>query len=489
MNILSKYVLFVFLLPIFFVLHSYSEYYDLVPLEPALRLTFWYLIASAAFMLIYYIFLKNIRKAGLMTFLTMSYHFFFGSVQDLMNKYFPNSFATKYSFILLMSLVLFIAAILLLKRGKQHFTRVTLYLNLVMLVIILVDTSLLWIKMARKQSAEIIPEETILHCDTCPTPDIYLLIADAYPGKLQFKNILNYDNSRFEDALKQRGFYITDSSFSNYNFTFFSMSSLLNFNYLRTVSGSIRDIQNIPAGSKVLKNSLVLRFFKNEGYSFYNFSPFDFVDNRTKTKPTFWINDTRPVTSQTFLSRLNRDLGYHLVTTFKVRPINPYPIDQDLKNNEILYAETIKAAKTTSKTPKFIYTHLTMPHNPYYYDSTGTAIPLDKLTKEYAFDRKAAVQYIVYTNRKFLSLIDTILASSPKPPIILLLSDHGFREIKEEEYRNTMFLNLNTVYFPDKDYTGFYRGMSNVNLFRLLLNKYFGQKLPFLKDSAIFLSD
>jgi len=79
----------------------------------------------------------------------------------------------------------------------------------------LADAGLLWIKAAGKRSADIIPEEKLVRCDTCSVPDVYLIVADAYPGRLQFKNIFDYDNSLFEASLKQRGFYIADSSLSN----------------------------------------------------------------------------------------------------------------------------------------------------------------------------------------------------------------------------------------------------------------------------------
>ncbi|MBM3417072.1 MAG: hypothetical protein FJY20_11690 [Bacteroidetes bacterium] len=313
-----RYVLFVFLLPFFFVLHGFSENFDLVPLKPALRLTFWYILVSAAFLLVYRLVFKSVVKAGLMTFFTMSYHFFFGGMQDLLNKYFHQSFVVKYSFILPVSLTIFLFVFYILKRSKRQFTRATLYLNVVLLVFILADAGLLWIKAAGKRSADIIPEEKLVRCDTCSVPDVYLIVADAYPGRLQFKNIFDYDNSLFEASLKQRGFYIADSSLSNYNSTFFSMGSMLNFNYLKFFN-----LNKYVAGNKALKENLVLEFLKTQGYQFYNCSIFDFRNNSTKSKPIFLINDTRPVTSQTFLSRLNRDLGHHLVTTFKTEACQP----------------------------------------------------------------------------------------------------------------------------------------------------------------------
>lgn len=260
-------------------------------------------------------------------------------------------------------------------------------------------------------------------------------------------------------------------------------------NYLGSVKGSIRDLRNIPAGRKAFRQGQVPAYLQSLGYRFYNFSHLDFNGHPSPATPTFWINDTRPVSNQTFLSRLNRDLGYHLMTTFRIRPVNPFPRDLDLQNNELLYKETLRTVRLRSATPKFVYTHLIMPHHPYYFDSTGNRIPDDSLNRAFAFNRQAAVQYIFYTNRKLLALVDSIRLRSPSPPIIILMSDHGFREIKEEYNKPSMFLNLQAIWIPGGEYPPFYKGMSNINFFRLFLNRQFRQSLPLLKDSTIFLTD
>jgi hypothetical protein len=45
------------------------------------------------------------------------------------------------------------------------------------------------------------------------------------------------------------------------------------------------------------------------------------------------------------------------------------------------------------------------------------------------------------------------------------------------------------IYFPGKNEEEFPDSLSNVNLFRFILNKQFNQQLPFLKDSTIFLKE
>jgi len=50
-------------------------------------------------------------------------------------------------------------------------------------------------------------------------------------------------------------------------------------------------------------------------------------------------------------------------------------------------------------------------------------------------------------------------------------------------------MNLNSILLPGKNYNGYYNGMSNINQLRILLNNEFGQKLPLLKDSTIFIAE
>ena len=76
-------------------------------------------------------------------------------------------------------------------------------------------------------------------------------------------------------------------------------------------------------------------------------------------------------------------------------------------------------------------------------------------------------------------------------PIVLLMSDHGFREFRDEEKvdHKYQFMNLNAVLLPGKDYKNFYKGISAVNQFRAVLNTEFGQELPLLKDSCSYLTE
>ncbi len=88
---------------------------------------------------------------------------------------------------------------------------------------------------------------------------------------------------------------------------------------------------------------------------------------------------------------------------------------------------------------------------------------------------------MIYTNKKLLELIDYIKTNAEQPPVIILMSDHGFRQFEENEKVDNKyhFMNLNAVLLPNRNYSGFYDGMSNVNQFRVDFKFIeFGQKLP-----------
>ena len=67
------------------------------------------------------------------------------------------------------------------------------------------------------------------------------------------------------------------------------------------------------------------------------------------------------------------------------------------------------------------------------------------------------------------------------------MSDHGSRLFDEPEEKKYQFATINAIYMPDKNYTQFYDGISNVNELRVLLNTVFHQNIPLLEDKSFYL--
>jgi hypothetical protein len=264
---------------------------------------------------------------------------------------------------------------------------------------------------------------------------------------------------------------------------------MLNMNYLEGLEGSNTSKKDMSVCNNTIKNNATMQFLTRQGYRFYNHSIFDFDRQPAVTKPTFLPRKTILITSQTLLSRLHRDLWFHLVTGLDLKFAKQGVIYRDLNNNDKIYELTLETARQSSNTPKFVYAHFMMPHYPYYFDRDGNPTPEIKLTEGYRTNKAAYIDYLRYSNKKLLSLIDEIRSTAKKPPVIILMGDHGFREFDEKVDEKYYFMNLNAVLLPDGDYSKFYEGMSNVNQFRVILNSQFQQQLPLLKDSTSYLRE
>ncbi len=479
---------FLYLLSIFFVLHGYTENYDFVPVKDALLLTGLYLGSSLLISVLFWLLYRDFRKAGLMAFLIMAYHFFFGSIHDTLKNILPGSFIIKYTFLLPVSFLILLFIIILLKKKKPALLRATYYLNLLLLLFLIVDSVLLAGKMVKKEEKMVALPIGFINCDSCSKPDLYFIIPDEYAGNHELKNLFNFDNSDFINQLSQRGFHTIPASYSNYNYTPFSIASVLNMDYL-DLKGKDRSKPDLTYCYEMIQDNKVLHFLQSLHYTFYNYSHFNFKGQPARVLETFLPAKTRLITGQTFLSRLDRDIRFNLITRFQSKRELRRGTYANKENNENIFHLTMKTASEKDNSPKFIFTHLMLPHYPYYFDKNGRKLPFEQLTEGNQVNQHNYIEYLQYTNKRLLELVDHILRSSEKPPIIILMGDHGFRHFTQLVESKYYFLNLMSVYLPSKNYTALSDSLTCVNLFRTVLNTEFGQRLPYLKDSTSYLRD
>jgi len=480
---------FHWLLPVFFVLHGFTDYYPFIPLKESSFLLLVYLFAALVFFGIVYFFYRDSFKAALYVFILLCFYFFFGPMHDALKSWTTNGFISSYSFILSASLVFFIASFIIIKRRKKDLSTLTAYLNLLMIVLLITELISLTTKLSTSGSQNSQLANDFKPCMDCKKPDIWLIIADGYSGKQELDSVLHYDNSGFENQLKQRGFHLPENSNSNYNYTPFSVASMLDMNYLNGVKGKNSDKEDLKICFNTINNSSTLSFLKYNGYQFYNYSIFDFDGQPSLGRPTFLPTKTKPLVSQTFLYRVQHDLWFHLVTNLKLSSQRKKSLYHDRENNNRFYKLTEELAQKKNNSPRFVYTHLMMPHYPYYYDSTGNERPFEKITEENKNDTAAYISYLKYANEKLLGLTDSILKISTEPPIIIIMGDHGLRELSFKVDKQYYYSTLNAILLPDKNYSGFYSEMSHVNQFRILLNTNFKQQLPLLQDSTVLITE
>jgi hypothetical protein len=479
---------FIILLPLFFMLHGFMDNYYAVPLKEALLLLLMYVVASSIFFLVGWLFFKQLFKAAIFSFCVMAFHFFFGAIQDFLKAAFHESFVTHYSFILSFFFIVFVAIVWFLKRTRRPMKRVAYYLNILFYILILIDTVWLTQKIVQQSSSIYKTSKYVVTCDTCTKPDIYFLIFDEYSNSTALKETWNYNNSDLDTFLEKKGFRQIPNSRSNYNFTEFSIASTLNMDYLQIPNPSACTLKDYNYCFERINSNQVCSILSSLGYDIVNYSIFDLQKNPSIVKEDFLPLKTKLITSQTFISRIQKDLFFHLlVGKFAIKWLSGDLIYSTYYNNQKIISADIKESGNISVHPKFVYSHIEMPHPPFYFNKYGQKKSKQEIIKDNMnLNISSYLDYLPKTNEVIKQIVSNILNNSKKPVAIVLMGDHGFREKQERDFQ---FRNLNAVYISSGNYAGFVNNISNVNEYAVLFNNLFSASIPLKKDSTIFLMD
>ncbi len=483
---------FLFLLPVFFVWHGYGENLGLITLWDCLLLLGTYLLMAICMYGLLYLLYRNTTRAAILATLLLSVYFFFGALHDFLKTH--TRIWHRYSVLLplLLAVIFFIAVYL--KRSKAEFSRVNFYCNLLLIIYLLTDAGqLVWrISHPVGNQYAIAGVGTYKPCTTCNKPDIYFFIFDEYSSTVSLSETFKYNNTSLDSFFVKKGFRVLSHSFSNYNFTPFSVASILNMGYIQ----GIHDAHNIAGedyenAERLISKNAVVDFVTAAGYDFVNFSVFDMAISPSPVEESFLPLKTKLITRQTLFARLRHDIGWHLAPEKLNMPwVNNNAIYNNLNNNNKQLKLLTNEINRQSMRPRFVYTHFEMPHWPFYFDKSGRLRDIPQLQASLNMvDVKGYTEYLTYINKKMQELVDTIQSKTRGEACIIIMGDHGYRVHLNGIPDTHVFKNLNAIYFPSKDYRLFSDTISGVNQFRVVFNTLFKQSLPILKDSATYLND
>ena len=318
-------------------------------------------------------------------------------------------------------------------------------------------------------SAKVVRAQTI----NSARPDIYYIILDAYGREDVLRDDLGFDNSAFLAALRERGFYVADCSQSNYHITEYSLSSSLNYDYLDHLN-----VDNKIERTAVLKRSAVRSFLESQGYQIVSApSGWDMTEWKDAD---IYLDFDRSYSALPDFEKLTMDTTLlRIVSDFNLFNINR--ITDNNHRSRILSLLNHLKRLPTEQGDLFVFAHFVIPHPPYRFGPNGEWLegqPEDLQT--------AYLGQVVFINREILQVIDTILAKSETPPIIILQGDHGPPPQLSPSSAQKMPI-LNAYYLPGVDADKvLYLSISPVNTFRVVLNSYFGQDLPLLEDISYY---
>ncbi|MBM4218392.1 MAG: LTA synthase family protein [Gammaproteobacteria bacterium] len=320
------------------------------------------------------------------------------------------------------------------------------------------------------------------------TPDIYFIVLDGYARADMLAQHYAWDNGPFLRRLEARGFQVADASQANYGWTFLSLASTLNMDYLPALLGDRLD----PAGVgredayRLLRDNRAAAFLRERGYRFVHLQS---TWGGTGSNP--YADDFRACGGGPFRD----DYLLAIAEVSWLRALGTRA-SVDLASCHLRNFETL-AGLAREPGPKFVLVHFVPPHHPYLFDRDGNVLRNATLSNQFEFqkllweDRAAYIDQLVFVSRKPEEAIDRLIADSPRPPTILLVSDHGpnlRRAIRGAEYNRLRLASLSAVRLPGAPADLLTEDVSNVNLLRIVLRHLFGADLPPLPD-RLFVSE
>lgn len=137
--------------------------------------------------------------------------------------------------------------------------------------------------------------------------------------------------------------------------------------------------------------------------------------------------------------------------------------------------------------PKFVFAHILCPHTPFIFDQNGEEV--DSYNRYNWKEKKYYLNQYIYVSKQMEKIVDVLLEQSKEPPIIIVQSDHGPRpnfgqnpnqrfQIPAEE----MYKIFNAYYLPGDAKEALNDRISPVNTFRIIFNRYFGEKFEILEE-------
>ena len=404
-KILERYGFYCFLLPAFFILHSYLQYFGLVSGSYSFLIFLILELILVLISLVIFLFTKNANRSLAITAAIAFIYLFYGVAKDFIDLDLGIKSLTKYTLMVPVTLLVTIFLIIVLAR-KKYFARFNLYLNSLLIIFILVDASNLFFqKNEALQKKNVLAGKKLVDPGSLPKtlskPDIYLLVFDCYPGTGFLKDYMQFDNSQFSKQLENRGFHIIPESRSNYNRTAFSMASALNFEYLEGIKTNVSiSPEKYTRAISSIRYATVPEIMKDYGYDIYNLSVFDIGNNHPIHRETFLTLPQRQVLLYNTLGvRIERDILWNFLgdnhSIGFLKYLYGVPKKEEMESqlekkifNNIIIDSTQKISLIKSGVPKFIYSHFYLPHPPFFYDADGRENNPDSVITEESLKNK-----------------------------------------------------------------------------------------------------
>jgi len=359
--------------------------------------------------------------------------------------------------------------------------------SVMLLVVVLATNASSWLPDASAADTDVFPASS-----GAQTPDIVVILLDGYPRTDVLQRRLDVDDSEFLEALRIRGFEVASASHSNYVFTELTLPSMFQMRYLQGIPAIGRLVGSRGAFHRTLRQEAVgggaFSTLRQAGYEI-DISPPGWEHVSLRAAGDRVLDDGEITDFERGL--LERTWLMDLITIAK-----PDLIVGSVRNRVVHAFDHIDAfAHEPATRPRFLFVHVPAPHFPLVVDQRGEALPVSArflnaqtpaemhLSRE-EYSRRWADE-LNYLHRRVLGAVEE-LQTARRPPVVIVMSDHGYTQEVQPDDPQARFGNLFAAYTPGASHV-FHDTQTPVNIFPFLMNHYLGTRIPFSPD-RFFLS-
>lgn len=485
----------------------------------SLRVIMFSTIACTVVLLFFYIVLRDVVKASLISSVAILLIFSFGHVKALI---LANSNSDPTILILFLTIiwwVIFLGWIYVVLKILKSYETLTKYLLTISIILLMFPLysifGFYFQRIGKEQRVNSFLQDSwdqygVTEAErmvkvSLSQPDIYYIVLDSYARSDILDELYGYDNRDFNVSLKNRGFYVANKSRSNYSHTSFSLSSTLNMMLINTLPDYVTRGFNFnkewlikEASIDTLQRNRLMEILKQQGYKIASFDTgfesINFPDADYHMVPPAVGNSIYTSKNLFEIFFLDTFVGELIKITDESEDTMVSSM-YDAHRERIMYIFDNLHQFAGKDGQYFVFAHVIAPHPPYVFGPNGEEIggdevfTLDDVAKSNR-DHELYIGELQYINMLVLETIDRIMDESDVSPIIIIQSDHGSR-LYPDNYSahdvqdKVLFPILNAYYLPGVDTESiFYPSITPVNSFRIVLNKYFDTNLELLEDRS-----
>jgi hypothetical protein len=345
-------------------------------------------------------------------------------------------------------------------------------------------------------------------------PDIYYLVFDRYGSQDVLSQQLGFDNSEFLEWLRQRGYQVNDSAKSNYPYTTMSVASTLIADYHQQAVKHFEDAgtQTYLPYHRSIKFSPVIHELKQLGYTYHHIGSL------------YGATNTAPLSDHDYHqeSRLGLLGRHYTLDRFGTVWLEQSPLARFLRrglrlgNRTILsYSSQTGADMTLFQLDKmkelaeaepggrFIFAHVLLPHDPYFFNADGSLTLNSAANDVGSLIEDKFIEQVKFANSHIQQTVEKINHASQNQSIVILQADEGpypdhlIAGRFDPDAVDSRLAKLDMRLWSDEELALKYgilaaynlpgvsqeevtRAADPVNIFRLVLNHYFGREMPYL---------